>query len=192
MFKPIQELAATIGQPEPAIDEAGVAKRVFAVLHGYYGNLFLNKFSTGKVADSGPNKGQDMGIVSSMRVWGHSLRPYDADTVMTALNRCQANHPEFPPSLPQFVALCEACKPRKVWRAPEAPLSIGMSDELRRELIEKHRQRARELIEAVKAADADGLSPLKRAIADAVAAAGGDEVATLLRLDRQLAPRAAA
>lgn len=188
MFKSIQDaMAVGIAKPQPEIDDASI-KRVFMVLHGFYGNLFLNKFSTGVLDESG----KDKGITSSMRVWAHSLRSYDAATVMTALERCQAQHAEFPPSLPQFVALCEAAKPRKVYRPPTAPAALTMSQELRDELIAKHRQRARELVEEAKALDEDGLSPLKRAIADAVACAGGDEVATLLRLDRELAPRAAA
>ena len=78
---------------------------------------------------------------------------------------------------------------------------IGMSQALRseyaakaREINEKHAKRA---VDKRLGAQADmgshvGLDGLKSAIANAVACAGGDEVATLLRLDTMLAPRVAA
>lgn len=187
MFKPIQAVLSTAGQAESAPSDAGI-KRVFMVLHGFYGNLFLSKFATGSLGDDG----DDQGIANARRVWGYALRDYDTETVKLALGRLRAAHPEFPPSLPQFQALCDAAKPRPVYRpAPLAP-ALAMSEELRA------KRRAQARIAATEAAHRRmeslrpvGLDALKRAIADAVSCAGGDEVATLLRLDRDLAPRAA-
>ena len=176
-------------------DAVRVSNRVFKTLQGMYGSLFLSKFSTGKVL---PNGG-DAGVISARDVWAVSLQRFDAGTVGTALDRVLTDFPEFPPSLPQFVAICHACRPREAYKPAENV--IGMSQELRseyaakaREINQKHAQRA---VDKRLGAQADmgsyaGLDGLKSAIANAVACAGGDEVATLLRLDTMLAPRVAA
>ena len=176
-------------------DAVRVSNRVFKTLQGMYGSLFLSKFSTGKVL---PNGG-DAGVISARDVWAVSLQRFDAGTVGTALDRVLTDFPEFPPSLPQFVALCHACRPREAYK-PAANV-IGMSQTLRseyaakaREINQKHAKRA---VDKRLGAQADmcshvGLDGLKSAIANAVACAGGDEVATLLRLDAMLSPKVAA
>ena len=188
MFKPILVSENQFRQEQPVIAEGDV-KNVFKVLHGYYGNLFFTKFSTGVVEN-----GDDQGIANARRIWAHGLRDFDANTIKIALRNCQGRHPEFPPSLPQFVSLCAAAAPREVYRVDNA---IGMSDTLRsqyarqaRAIIEKH--------EARKTRRATGYVPLpptldglKQAIAAAVGEAGGDEAAALLRLDRMFEGSAA-
>ena len=82
-------------------------------MHGYYGALFLSKWANGVVEN-----GVDCGVADAMKVWSYELRRYDAKTVLEAIGRCKTAHPEYPPSLPQFVALCEAVKPREVFKAP--------------------------------------------------------------------------
>lgn len=187
MFKPIGVIAAGIGTQPPTSDSDAGIRRVFMVLHGFYGNLFLNKFSTGSV-----ESGEDQGIANARRIWAYSLSEYDTDTIKLALRRCQERHPEFPPSLPQFVALCSAIKPREVYRPP-APPALTMSPELREELVAKERERLNQLAEEIKAApQVSGLDLLKQAIARAVAEGGGEEAAELLRLDRMLARKVAA
>jgi len=173
MIKPAERQAA------PTED----ANNVFRVMHGFYGNLFLSKFATGDVtADGG-----DGGVASARAIWAHGLRDFDLSAVKTALARVMDAHPEFPPTLPQFVQLCKACTPREVYRVALPPPAIDRVEQLRK---------AREHLEAAKAAAAtkrapDGLALLKQAIADAVACAGGDEGAELSRLDRMFARGAA-
>ena len=198
MFKDVSaiaERAVGAASQEQRQDAVRVSNRVFKTLQGMYGSLFLSKFSTGKVL---PNGG-DAGVISARDVWAVSLQRFDAGTVGTALDRVLTDFPEFPPSLPQFVALCHACRPREAYKPAENV--IGMSHELRseyaakaREINQKHAQRA---VDKRLGAQADvgrsvGLDGLKSAIANAVACAGGDEVATLLRLDAMLAPKVAA
>lgn len=194
MFKPAHLTVAQVQQPRPA--DPAMAQNVFKVLHGYYGNLFASKFATGQIIEHGEDKGQDAGVMSAMAIWAHGLRNFDAGTVKAALRQCQERHAEFPPSLPQFVALCAANKPRETHAL--GPRAIGMSDQLRsvyarraREVIAKHEAKA----VTVKTGYIElppSLDGLKQAIANAVACAGGDEVATLVRLDREIAPRRAA
>lgn len=190
MFKPLAAVlpGAEQSRPQPLPDEA--VNNVFKVLHGFYGNLFFSKFATGQVEREG---GEDQGIANARRIWAFGLREFDADTIRTALRQCQERHPEFPPSMPQFVALCAAAKPREAFR-PAKP-AIGMSQKLRskyaaqaRAINARHHEKALErkagYIELPQTLDG-----LKQAIAHAVGCAGGDEVATLTRLDRELAPR---
>jgi hypothetical protein len=187
MFKPIGISLSGIGAaPTQGPDDAGI-RRVFMVLHGFYGNLFLSKFSTGSAEG-----GEDQGIANARRVWAHSLRDFDGETVKLALRRCQQAHPEYPPSLPQFVALCGACKPREVYRPPVQAPALEMSEELRAAKIAKERERLAEIAKRIKDNPDSGLTLLKQAIARAVADAGGDEVAELLRLDRMFAQKVAA
>lgn len=157
------------------------ANNVFRVMHGFYGNLFLSKFATGEAMAGGG----DGGVASARTIWAHGLRSFDVGTVKTALSRTMDAHPEFPPTLPQFVALCKACAPRPVYRDTLPPPAIDRVAQMRN---------ACEHLAAAKAAAAakpapDGLSLLKQAIANAVACAGGDEGVELSRLDRLLQPK---
>lgn len=185
MFKPMIVNAAQFEEEQPVIAESDV-KNVFKVLHGYYGNLFFTKFATGVM-----DKGEDQGLANARRIWAHGLRAYDAETIKTALRNCQARHSEYPPSLPQFAALCAAAKPRAVFQIGAG--AIGMSQELRssyarnaRKINERHAERTRERLTGDTPLPG-GLEGLKRAIANAVGAGGGDEARELLRLDRMFA-----
>ena len=92
-------------QVEPRI------KRLFMLLHGRYGTAFTSKFATGKLDAAG----SDRGTLSAMLVWQSDLRRYADDVVQEAAQRCKDAHPTFPPSLPEFEALCKACMPRETY-----------------------------------------------------------------------------
>ena len=157
------------------------ANNVFRVMHGFYGNLFLSKFATGEVLANGG----DGGVASARVIWAHGLRSFDIETVKTALGRTMEAHPEFPPTLPQFVGLCKACTQRKAYQDTLPPPAIDRVEQLRK---------AKEHLAGMKAALAPkalplGLTLLKQAIADAVRCAGGDEGMALSRLDQMLKPK---
>ena len=160
------------------------ANNVFKVFHGFYGNLFLSKFVNGQMdAD-----GVDQGVISARSIWSHGLRDFDLSTVKTALARTMDAHPEYPPTLPQFVALCKACAPRQVYQH-HAP-AIGMSAALQAEKSRVAREAALKTvmwipITAEKPEPLVGLQVLKLLITEAVGLAGGDEAKTLMRLDRE-------
>ena len=170
----LKTISPRIEDFQPQAPAAGdTANNVFKVFHGFYGNLFLSKFVSGQTdAD-----GVDQGVISARAIWAHGLRDFDLSTVKTALGRTMDTHPEYPPTLPQFVALCKACAPREVYRFALPAPSIDRTAQARK---------ARELLSSIKATQytPSGLTLLKQAIADAVATAGGDEVAALNRLDR--------
>lgn len=183
MLKPIDPSGAFRQQRDPLPTDA--VNNVFKVMHGFYGNLFLSKFASGEQTESK----EDSGVVSARQVWAHGLREFDGATVKTALARCMERHAEFPPSLPQFVALCTAAKPRDVYRPPAYAPALEMSQELRDKRRKEYLGKAKEAARVRDEAESAGLSPLKRAIAAAVACAGGDEAVTLRRLDLMLAPK---
>nr|WP_321291614.1 hypothetical protein [uncultured Rhodoferax sp.] len=176
-------------QAAKAAESASVTSTVFRSLHGYYGVLFTSKFATGILSA----EGKDQGILSARKVWAYELSRYEVHTIANAVESCKAMHPEFPPSLPQFVALCAANAPRKTYK-PAIP-EIEMSQALRSQYARQAREtNARHHARAVdtKTGFTDlpiSLDGLKQAVAQAVGLAGGDEVHTLLRLDRQFSPR---
>lgn len=190
MLKPVDPTGALRNAPQKAeplpID---AVKNIFKVLHGCYGNLVLSKFATG---DADANTGEDRGLASAYKVWAHGLREFDAATIKLALGRCMERHPEFPPSLAQFIALCHACKPRDPWKLPVSnalPISPELAAKYRAEFRANLREAAAEIRQRREAVG--GLDALKQAIARAVADAGGDEATELLRLDKMFAPERA-
>ena len=190
MFKPIEISAEAIKAAATPLPEEAV-NNIFKVMHGFYGNLFLSKFASGEVGEQA-----DKGIVSARQIWGHGLRKFGPGTVKAALAQCIEAHPEFPPSLPQFVALCRANAPREAYRAPQP--AIGMSQALSSQYTAKARAAATARLEQIMTIKtgyievSQDLTGLKLAIANAVACAGGDEVAELRRLDAMFSPGAAA
>jgi hypothetical protein len=190
MFKPIAAHLPVRAEDLPARaaplpDEA--IKHLFKVLHGAYGNLFFSRYASGEL-----EAGDDTGMVNARHIWAYGLRAFDADTIRTALARCQKAHPEFPPNLWQFAALCEAARPREVTAPPALPMDQPLRSRYAaqaRAINERHRERAAQIRRDERAQLPASLDGLKQAVAGAVAAAGGDEGAALLRLDRELAGR---
>ena len=180
-------------RPRPDAEHAAaVGDQVFKAMHAFYGSLWLNKFSTHAMTAAGG----DEGFEGARRMWGFALSRYTRDVVRAALGKCMTAHPEFPPSLPQFVALCEASRPRETYRAPDN--AIGMSQELRssyarrlREVNARHLQRARDKAAGGSGRLTDrevaGLPLLNALVAESVGLAGGDEAAALLAMDRKSA-----
>ena len=171
--------AVKAARVEPPMPDA--ADAVFRAMHGFYGQLWLSKFATGQAGADGA----DAGVVSAKAMWAHGLRDFDAVTVRHALRQCLERHPEFPPSLPQFVALCRANKPREAYR-PALPMSgalVAECSKAEREKLRELRQRMRGDVREPET----GLPALFAAIADAVGCAGGDEAAELRRLEGMFA-----
>jgi hypothetical protein len=182
---------AAIAAAKPATNGTAVDV-VFRAMHGFYGQLWLSKFATGQVGADGA----DAGVLNAKLIWSHGIRQFSVGTVKAALRQCIERHPEFPPSLPQFVSLCRANAPRAVFK-PELPMSGA--------LVAEHNKSAREKLREMRAAlrakqqEAEtpqpGLPALFAAIADAVRCAGGNESAELIRLDRlveRVAPKVVA
>ncbi|WP_103018125.1 hypothetical protein [Alicycliphilus denitrificans] len=125
----MQEVAAVIdagameqGAQDQAAEQAALAvKNLFLLLQGSYGTAFMTKYATG-VKDG---RGHDLGIRATMAVWRAALGKYPPAVIEAAAARMSEEHREFPPSLPQFEALCKAATPRKTWaqenRLPALP-----------------------------------------------------------------------
>lgn len=104
----VQQTQAPAAEP---LQVNPVVRKLFMLLHGSYGNLFISKFSTGE-KDA---QGRDKGIRAAMKVWESKLAQYSADVVETAAGRMTAAHAEYPPNLPQFEVLCIAAMPRQTY-----------------------------------------------------------------------------
>lgn len=199
--KPISAVidAAHIGarpQAEPRQADAMV-KRLFMLFHGWYGNLLIARYQTG---DTGLD-GKDRGVASAMKVWQSELARFEPEDVEAAAARCQTDHPKYPPTLPEFVALCKAVRVRPMMKV-NGTLKVEMSEGLRSSYTAKARAQAMHRYRANLAAEVgmvnapDGARGLQVLIAQAVALAGGDEVQVLRRYDRtpivRFTPRRAA
>jgi hypothetical protein len=162
-----------------AIEDVQV-RRLFMLLHGMYGNAVLDKYRTGQTEDNG----EDVGMATARAVWLNGLREFDTSIVMKALGRCAEKHKTFPPTLPEFRDLCKAFQPAR-WDATKSAPMLEMSDALRAEHVERARRvvTERRLQREGAVQISDGLPGLHVLIAKAVGYAGGDEAATLLRLD---------
>lgn len=171
-----QSESSEIGMPE--------IRRLWMVLHGMYGNPLIDKWRTGKLVD-----GQDQGITSAQAVWLATLKPYDWPTIARAAEACGERHPQWPPTAPEFEALCKAFRPRKVLPHANAK-QIGVSEEYRTELRERSRRELAEM-RAKRAGEmgprAEGLPGLLALCAAAVGAAGGDQATWLLEAERGFA-----
>lgn len=97
--------------PQPTEQTSTVIRKLFILMHGAYGNLFLSKFSTGE-KDA---QGKDKGVRAAMKIWDAALRKFPDDVLETAAGRLSQAHPQFPPNLPEFERLCDAAAPRKTY-----------------------------------------------------------------------------
>lgn len=192
MSKPISEIiqASNIGAAPPQEEDmqAGV-KGLFMLFHAWYGTLLLARYNTG---DVGPD-GKDRGIKSAMLVWQKELDAFDGDIVRAAAERCKIDHLKYPPTLPEFVAICKAISPRVP--TPKSQFAIPMSDGLkssysareRAKVMAAYQSRINASVGLVAASE--DLSGLHVLVAHAVGLAGGDEMATLRRLHLDSAKR---
>ncbi len=132
-FVRLEQLVSVAPEKKPVPIES--VNQVFKVLHGSYGSLFLAKFATGELDEHR----KDKGIKSTRQVWAHGLRGMDAQTITTALERVLETHPEFPPTLPQFIALCKASKPSD---KPEELKRLGASGRAHSDATKEAREAA--------------------------------------------------
>lgn len=128
-MKSIGQLAHVAASPRREESQAvsSVVAKLFLLMQGSYGTAFLSKFGSGAL----DGQGQDIGMLAALKVWGASLRKYAPDVIEAAADRIADFHPEFPPSLPQFEALCKAATPRKTY-AEEAGLLALPAPKLQR------------------------------------------------------------
>lgn len=108
-----QSLHESQAQARAPREASPTIRKLFVLLHGSYGNPFLAKFNTGQLVESGPNQGKDKGMLAAMLVWDADLSHFPGDVIEAAVKRAKDESPEFAPTLPKLVKLCEAIMPRK-------------------------------------------------------------------------------
>lgn len=170
----------TANQAEQGDHIERTVAQLFMLFHGYWGTLFLSKFATGDLDD----RGHDRGVKSARAVWTRELTRFDPSVIKAAADRVRVDNLQFPPSLPAFVAYCDACKPRKTHAEQ---LRLGESEEskgLRNAAARAAAMATLTLRRRAQAAHVDpvGMSALQLLVAQAAALAGGDEAKVLRRL----------
>lgn len=191
MLKPINPSQAVESAHNGQSLPVEVINELFKVLHGRYGQLFLSKYATGRVND----QGHDMGVISARQVWAHDLRGQTPQAVKGAIERMRTDYPEFPPSGPQFLALCnrEARDLQGAQEVEQARLRLPASGRAHSDATKAAREAAlakiAEHTRLRKPAEESGINALKSLVAEAIALAGGDQVRELRRLDFMFAPK---
>lgn len=104
-------------QPRAKREASPTVRKLFVLLHGAYGSLFLSKYATGEKSEAGGDKG----VAAAMLVWDAALSRFTPDVIEAGAKRLMAESPEFAPNLPQLEKVCEAITPRKTY-AEEAGL----------------------------------------------------------------------
>lgn len=102
----VREAAA---QPRAKREASVTVRKLFVLLHGAYGSLFLAKYATGEKSEAGGDKG----VAAAMLVWDSALAKFSPDVIEAAAKRLMSESPEFAPNLPQMEKVCEAITPRK-------------------------------------------------------------------------------
>jgi len=127
----VREAAA---QPRAKREASVTVRKLFVLLHGAYGSLFLSKYATGEKSEAGGDKG----VAAAMLVWDAALAKFSPDVIESAAKRLMGDHPDFAPNLPQLEKVCEAITPRKTYAeeaglpllpapAPVAPVKVDFS-----------------------------------------------------------------
>lgn len=106
-----------VAQPRAKREASVTVRKLFVLLHGAYGSLFLAKYATGEKSEAGGDKG----VAAAMLVWDSALAKFSPDVIEAAAKRLMSESPEFAPNLPQMEKVCAAITPRKTY-AEEAGL----------------------------------------------------------------------
>ena len=129
----VREAAA---QPRQKREASVTVRKLFVLLHGAYGSLFLSKYATGEKSESGGDKG----VAAAMLVWDAALAKFAPDVIEAAAKRLMGENPEFAPNLPQLEKVCAAIEPRKTYAeeaglprlpapVPAAPIKVDFSQQ---------------------------------------------------------------
>lgn len=121
-------------QPRQKREASVTVRKLFVLLHGAYGSIFLSKYATGEKSEAGGDKG----VAAAMLVWDAALSKFAPDVVEAAAKRLMSEDPKFAPNLPQMEKVCEAIVPRKTYAeeaglpmlpapAPAAPMKVDYS-----------------------------------------------------------------
>lgn len=123
-----------VAQPRAKREASVTVRKLFVLLHGAYGSLFLAKYATGEKSEAGGDKG----VAAAMLVWDSALAKFSPDVIEAAAKRLMSESPEFAPNLPQMEKVCAAITPRKTYAeeaglprlpapVPAAPVNVDFS-----------------------------------------------------------------
>lgn len=109
----VREGSATSRARSCVLPEAWV-ERIFQRMHGFYGNLWLDRYRIGQ----SDGEGRDVGLENAKAMWAEELGGFAAEQIGHALE--QMRHVKLPPTLPEFLELCRQA-PRSSTSPPALP-----------------------------------------------------------------------
>lgn len=100
-------------------------ERIFDRMQGLYGSLWLDRWRSGEVLEQGGQR-FDRGLLLAKATWADELSGF-ADQparIAQALDACRSL--KFPPTVPEFLALCRETYPDRVTAlpAPDVPPAV--------------------------------------------------------------------
>ena len=91
--------------PRPSERAKSLVELVFAKLSATYGNKLAEAYS-----------GQKLYLVKAE--WAQVIEPFGVDAIRVALKLARGRHPDWPPTLGQFEALCRSVRPPDLPKLP--------------------------------------------------------------------------
>ena len=120
---------ATLPAKLSALPDSWVEK-IFTHMAALYGSLFRERW-------------RDIDLDDVKRVWAEELASFsDHPECFRAALKALIDECKFPPTLPEFVALC-----RRYYRAPKPEVVAAIEHKLTPEDIERNKARAKEIVE---------------------------------------------
>lgn len=91
--------------------------RLFLCFTAFYGQLWRSQFKNEEFLEFMKNE------------WGKALNEFEERHMETAISRCRKDH-NYPPTLPQFVDLCQTAKKREVCSQPKMEVQNKVTPEV--------------------------------------------------------------
>lgn len=96
---------------EKRLDYAlGEARRLFYRWRSRYGNHATTRFERGQMCEDG----QDIGVKLAVEEWAVAIDDAGIRNIDAIADRAETDNPNWPPTLPQFLAAARAVTPAKV------------------------------------------------------------------------------
>lgn len=88
--------------------------RIFDRMQGYYGSIWVDRWRTGEI----DNSGRDCGLINAKVTWCLELGGFcdEPERIQRAIESCRSRN--LPPTLPEFLDLCRQAQPNPVASIP--------------------------------------------------------------------------
>lgn len=122
---------------------ASWVEKIFDRMQGMYGSMWLDRWRTGELIEVS-GRSVDRGLLNAKKTWAEELGGFadKADCIGKALDACKSN--KFPPTLPEFLALCRESAIRAGNSAPQISYTPTAED------LQRQREAAQKVAETAQ------------------------------------------